>query len=90
MTDFIRSVDLLLVNPGNRVEQFSCLAPLATVAPPLGIALLAAYVRERGISVAIFDAEDNIYWYKGSRICKICRKEQSGRSKLKKKTGALW
>jgi len=50
-------VDLLLVNPGNRVEQFANLAPLATVAQPLGIAMLAAYVREQGISVAIFDAE---------------------------------
>ena len=51
------TVDLLLVNPGNRVEQFANLAPLATVAQPLGIAMLAAYVREQGISVAIFDAE---------------------------------
>ena len=52
-----QSVDLLLVNPGNRVEQFASLAPLATVAQPLGIAMLAAYVREHGIGVAIFDAE---------------------------------
>ncbi len=52
-----QTVDLLLVNPGNRVEQFANLAPLATVAQPLGIAMLAAYVREQGISVAIFDAE---------------------------------
>ena len=50
-------VDLLLINPGNRVEQFGALAPLATIAQPLGIALLAAYVHERGISVAIVDAE---------------------------------
>ena len=53
----MKQVDLLLVNPGNRVEQFAGLASLATVAQPLGIALLAAYVRERGISVGIFDAE---------------------------------
>jgi len=52
-----QAVDLLLVNPGNRVEQFASLAPLATVAQPLGIAMLAAYVRKHGISVAIFDAE---------------------------------
>lgn len=52
-----RTVDLLLINPGNRVEQFAGLSSLATVAQPLGLALLAAYVRERGISVAIFDAE---------------------------------
>ena len=31
------TVDLLLINPGNRVEQFANLAPLATVAQPLGI-----------------------------------------------------
>lgn len=53
----IQSVDLLLVNPGNRAEQFGNLAPLATVAQPLGIALLAAYARSRGITVAILDAE---------------------------------
>ena len=51
------AVDLLLINPGNRLEQFAGLAPLATVAQPLGIALLASYLRDRGIGVAIIDAE---------------------------------
>ncbi len=54
-------VDLLLINPGNRLEQFAKLSDLATVAQPLGIAMIAAYVREQGFSVAIIDAEVN-FW----------------------------
>ncbi|MFI3155422.1 MAG: radical SAM protein [Methylococcaceae bacterium] len=50
-------VDLLLVNPGNRLEQFAKLHELATVAQPLGIAMLAAVARSKGVSVEIFDAE---------------------------------
>ncbi len=51
------NIDLLLVNPGNRLEQFSILNELATVAQPLGIALIASYARQNGFSVAIIDAE---------------------------------
>jgi len=54
-------VDLLLVNPGNRLEQFAKLSDLATVAQPLGIAMIAAFVRNRGFSVAVIDAEAN-FW----------------------------
>lgn len=50
-------VDILLVNPGNRLEQFAKLNELATVGPPLGIGMVAAYLREHGISVEILDAE---------------------------------
>jgi radical SAM superfamily enzyme YgiQ (UPF0313 family) len=50
-------VDLLLVNPGNRLEQFAKLNELATVAQPLGIAIIASIAREKGVSVEIFDAE---------------------------------
>ncbi len=50
-------VDLLLVNPGNRLEQFANLNELATVAQPLGLAMLASYVRQKGYSVKIIDAE---------------------------------
>lgn len=50
-------VDLLLVNPGNRFEQYEKLHELTTVSQPLGLALLAAYVRQFGFSVAIIDAE---------------------------------
>lgn len=52
-----KKVDLLLVNPGNRLEQFANLSPLATVAQPLGLAILASYVREQGFTVDIIDAE---------------------------------
>jgi radical SAM superfamily enzyme YgiQ (UPF0313 family) len=54
-------VDLLLVNPGNRLEQFAKLSDLATVAQPLGPAMIASFVREYGFSVAIVDAEAN-FW----------------------------
>lgn len=50
-------VDLVMVNPGNRVEQFAKLNELATIGPPLGIGMVAAYVRKHGFSVAIIDAE---------------------------------
>lgn len=63
-------VDLLLVNPGNRLEQFAGLNPLATVAQPLGIAMLAAFVREQGFSVAIIDAEAN-FWTPDETIAEI-------------------
>ncbi len=51
------NLDLLLVNPGNRLEQFANLNELATVAQPLGLAMIASYVRQNGYSVAIIDAE---------------------------------
>ena len=50
-------VDLLLINPGNRLEQFAKLSDLATVAQPLGLAMLASYVRQHGFTVAIVDGE---------------------------------
>lgn len=56
-----KKVDLLLINPGNRMEQFAKLNTLATVAQPLGIAMVAAFVREQGLSVDIIDAEAN-FW----------------------------
>ena len=52
-----KALDLLLVNPGNRLEQYAKLNELATIGPPLGIAMLAAYVRQYGFSVVIIDAE---------------------------------
>lgn len=53
----MNSIDLLLVNPGNRLEQFAGLNELATVAQPLGIAMIASYVRQFGFTVAVIDAE---------------------------------
>jgi len=63
-------VDLLLVNPGNRLEQFASLNELATVAQPLGLAMLAAFVRDQGFSVAIIDAEAN-FWTPEETIAEI-------------------
>jgi anaerobic magnesium-protoporphyrin IX monomethyl ester cyclase len=57
VTIVIKKIDLLLVNPGNRIEQFARLSDLATVAQPLGVAILASIAREKGVSVEIFDAE---------------------------------
>ena len=54
-------VDLLLINPGNRLEQFATLNELATVAQPLGLAMLAAFARREGFTVAIIDGEAN-FW----------------------------
>lgn len=53
----MKDIDLLLVNPSNRLEQFAGLNELATVAQPLGIAMIASYARQFGYSVAIVDAE---------------------------------
>ena len=52
-----KHLDLLLVNPGNRASQFGNVSKYATVAPPLNIAMLASFVRERGFRVELFDAE---------------------------------
>lgn len=57
----MKKIDLLLVNPGNRLEQFANLNELATVAQPLGIAMIAAFARQHGFSVAIMDGEAN-FW----------------------------
>lgn len=50
-------LDILLVNPGNRLSQFGGVSEYATVAQPLGIAMLAAYIRQHNFSVEILDAE---------------------------------
>jgi anaerobic magnesium-protoporphyrin IX monomethyl ester cyclase len=65
-------VDLLLVNPGNRLEQFATLNELATVAQPLGLAMIAAYVRLLGFSVVIIDAEAE-FWTPEQTINEISK-----------------
>ncbi len=50
-------LDILLVNPSNRLSQFGGVSEYATVAQPLGITMLAAYIREHKSSVEILDAE---------------------------------
>lgn len=53
-----KSLDLLLVNPGARAQVYGKLGDsLSGIEPPLWCALLAAYIRERGYSVKILDAE---------------------------------
>ena len=51
-------LDLLLVNPGNRSEVYQSLgASLAAIEPPIWAGLLASFVRNRGFSVLILDAD---------------------------------
>ena len=51
------NLDLLLVNPGNRKSLFGNVSEYATVAQPLGIAMIASVVRNKGFNVKILDAE---------------------------------
>ncbi len=50
-------LDILLVNPSNRLSQFGGVSKYATIAQPLGITMLAAYIRKHSFSVEILDAE---------------------------------
>jgi anaerobic magnesium-protoporphyrin IX monomethyl ester cyclase len=50
-------VDLLLVNPGGRFKSYQSLAnSLSAVEPPVWAGLMATFVRLKGFSVAILDA----------------------------------
>ncbi|HET9942232.1 MAG TPA: cobalamin B12-binding domain-containing protein, partial [Terriglobia bacterium] len=52
------SLDLLLINPSNRVQIYQSLSKnLAAVEPPVWAGLIASFARKRGCSVAILDAE---------------------------------
>jgi len=51
------SLDLLLINPGNRLSQFGNVSKYATVAQPLGLAMLASFIKKRNYSLKIIDAE---------------------------------
>lgn len=51
-------IDLVLVKPGGRSQLFGELAPaLSGFAPPLDIGLISAYLRERGLTVRVIDAD---------------------------------
>ncbi|MFA5147345.1 MAG: radical SAM protein [Candidatus Omnitrophota bacterium] len=65
--------DLLLVNPANRISQFGGISEYATVAPPLGIAMVAAFARREGYSVDILDAEAE-EWSVEKTVEEICRR----------------
>ncbi len=50
--------DIVLVNPGDKKQSYGKLGEtLAAVEPPLLLALLAAFLREKGFAVTIIDAE---------------------------------
>lgn len=50
-------LDLVLIHPNSRAANYGALSNLAAVEPPLWCAMLAAYVRRKGHSVRIIDAE---------------------------------
>src|SRR5438876_2055431 len=51
-------LDLLLINPGSRTQVYQSLAnTLAAIEPPVWAGLMAAFARNRGLSVAVLDAE---------------------------------
>jgi anaerobic magnesium-protoporphyrin IX monomethyl ester cyclase len=53
-----KSIDVLLVNPGHRQAVYQQLADqLSAIEPPSLAGLFATYVRNKGMSVAIVDAE---------------------------------
>lgn len=54
-------LDLLLIRPNDQKNVYTTLSDLTAVEPPFWAATIAAYVREKGISVEILDAEvDNL------------------------------
>jgi anaerobic magnesium-protoporphyrin IX monomethyl ester cyclase len=56
-----KRLDLLLVNPSNRTDQFGELSSLATIAQPVGISSIANYIHSNGLDVEVFDAEASGY-----------------------------
>ncbi|MFZ2642793.1 MAG: radical SAM protein [Verrucomicrobiia bacterium] len=52
-----QKLDALLVNPGSRAQIYQGLgSELAGIEPPIWCGLIATYLRQRGLSVAILDA----------------------------------
>jgi radical SAM superfamily enzyme YgiQ (UPF0313 family) len=53
-----RGVDLFIVFPNNRLRAFGTLASdIAAITPPVESGLIASYLRERGYSVRLLDAD---------------------------------
>jgi anaerobic magnesium-protoporphyrin IX monomethyl ester cyclase len=51
------ALDLLLVNPGDRAQIYQSLGgSLAAIEPPIWAGLMAAFIRQRGFSAGILDA----------------------------------
>ena len=60
-------LDLLLINPSSRARAYQALgSELAAIEPPVWIGLIATFLRDRGYSVAILDAEPE--WTPETRI----------------------
>ena len=52
-----KQLDLLLVNPGSRMQVYQDLGrDLAAIEPPVWAGLMATFARHRGFSAAILDA----------------------------------
>jgi len=49
--------DLVLVKPGGRLDTFRQLSEFSGFAPPLDIGLLAGYLRAKGFTVSVIDAD---------------------------------
>jgi len=58
MTD---RLDLLLVNAPSKLEVYGALSELSAIEPPVWAGLIATYCRNRGFSVAILDAEAEVF-----------------------------
>lgn len=53
-----KTLDLLLINPGSRIQVYQSLGNrLAAVEPPVWAGMIATFVRQKGYSVQILDAE---------------------------------
>jgi anaerobic magnesium-protoporphyrin IX monomethyl ester cyclase len=53
-----KQLDLVLVHPGTRMQVYQSLgSTLAAIEPPVWASLLAAFIRRRGFSVMVLDAE---------------------------------
>src|ERR1051325_7053789 len=51
-------LDLLLIHPGNRRQIYQSLgSSLSAIEPPVWASLMATFVRKRGVSVEVLDAE---------------------------------
>ncbi|HLN99399.1 MAG TPA: hypothetical protein VK208_13140, partial [Pyrinomonadaceae bacterium] len=51
-------LDLVLIHPGNRTQIYQSLgSSLSAIEPPVWASLMATFVRKRGFSVQVLDAE---------------------------------
>src|SRR3989338_3955465 len=51
-------LDVVLVNPGSRAQVYQALgSELAAIEPPVWAGLMATFLRRRGLTVSIIDAE---------------------------------